>query len=401
MRVLLITSAYPSDARDPRGTFIHTLARALASEGLEVTVLAPGTRWGPSTETRDGIKVQRARYWIRRWQSLAEGVGGIVPNLRRRPLLVAQVIPLFVALTWRAVRMASGFDVIHAHWLFPGGIAGLAAAKMHRVPFVVTSHGGDLNLSRHSALLRLVTNAVSAGADACVGVSHAMVEEFVRQGTPASKVTFIPLGLEPAEDSPKAQQVPHPELDHYRHYQGLRIVYVGSLIARKSVHVLLKAHRELARRGRPVATLIVGAGPCEAALRLYAESESLTDVFFAGAQSPTEALTMMSYADVLVLPSLSEGRGLVLVEAMSLGLPVIASDIPGPRELVKEEVTGMLFPVGDATALANCLERLISIPGLGPALGEGGRRLVESEHLTARECARQHVALYHRMRASL
>jgi glycosyltransferase involved in cell wall biosynthesis len=383
VRVLLITSAYPSDARDPRGTFIHTLARALASEGLEVTVLAPGTRWGPSTETRDGIKVQRARYWIRRWQSLAEGVGGIVPNLRRRPLLVAQVIPLFVALTWRAIRMASGFDVIHAHWLFPGGIAGLAAAKIHRVPFVVTSHGGDLNLSRHSALLRLVTNAVSAGADACVGVSHAMVEEFVRQGTPASKVTFIPLGLESAEDSPKAQQVPHPELDRYRDYQGLRIVYVGSLIARKSVHVLLKAHRELARRGRP------------------AESESLPDVFFAGAQSPTEALTMMTYADVLVLPSLSEGRGLVLVEAMSLGLPVIASDIPGPRELVKEEVTGMLFPVGDATALANCLERLISIPGLGPALGEGGRRLVESEHLTARECARQHVALYHRMRASL
>jgi glycosyltransferase involved in cell wall biosynthesis len=101
----------------------------------------------------------------------------------------------------------------------------------------------------------------------------------------------------------------------------------------------------------------------------------------------------MRSGHVLVLPSLAEGRGLVLVEAMAEGLPIVASDIPGPRELVLPGRTGFLFPPGDATALAECLWRLAD-PSVRSRLGEGGRAFVDEQGLTVDASARNHVAMY-------
>jgi glycosyltransferase involved in cell wall biosynthesis len=116
-------------------------------------------------------------------------------------------------------------------------------------------------------------------------------------------------------------------------------------------------------------------------------------VFFAGAQAPEAVRPWIRAGQVLVLPSRSEGRGLVLVEAMIEGIPVVATDIPGPRELVLPGQTGCLFPPGDSRALADCLERLAD-ESLRRRLGEGGRALVEEQGLTVAASARQHVELY-------
>jgi glycosyltransferase involved in cell wall biosynthesis len=97
---------------------------------------------------------------------------------------------------------------------------------------------------------------------------------------------------------------------------------------------------------------------------------------------------------VLVLPSLAEGRGLVLAEALARGVPVVASDIPGVDELAIEGVTGLRFPAGDSQALARCLERLMDDPDLRARLGEQGAQLVQSESLTLRSSARRHIAVY-------
>jgi glycosyltransferase involved in cell wall biosynthesis len=298
---------------------------------------------------------------------------------------------LISALTRRAVKVGGAFDLIHAHWMFPAGLAGKAAARTHGIPLVVTSHGGDLNMSRHAWPLRALVRRISSAASACVGVSHAMVEEFVRQGIPPEKVCFIPLGV-PSFKGSVTDPSALPRF--FDKGIGLRIVYVGSLIPRKSVHTLLKAHGILERRGRVPGTLVIGSGPSESALRGLTATLGLTNVIFCGAQPPHVTTSWLRAADVLVLPSLSEGRGLVLLEAMEAGLPVIASDIPGPRELVIPNETGMLFPPGDAEALARCLERLFDDGALGSLLGAAGKELLQRERLTPDESARQHIALY-------
>jgi len=393
MRILTITSAYPARRDDPRGIFIHHLAVALASQGLTMTVLAPGAPDAPLSETRDGVSVQRVNYWLPRWQGLA-AAGGIVPNLRRNPAVLAQVPALISALTRRAIQIGGDFDLVHAHWIFPSGIAGRLAARRHRIPLVVTSHGGDLNLSRRAWPLRALVRWTCRDASACVGVSHAMVGEFVHQGILAKKVLFIPLGVS------SSAAVQHPPTDlpsAFREHRGLRAVYVGNLIPGKSVQILLQAHAILESQGYDPATLLIGDGPSQRDLQQKAKVLGLRNVTFIGSQPHQHIASYMRTANVLVLPSRSEGRGPVLLEAMEAGLPVIASDIPGPREVVRQDETGMLFPVGKADALARCLQRLIDDPGLGPRLGAGGREFVRREKLTFQESARLHIQLYQRL----
>ena len=397
MRVLFITSAYPANVGDPRGTFIHVLARSLVEKGLEITVLAPGSPGTPTSELRDGVQIRRATYWIPRWQSLATGLGGIVPNLRTKPWLAFQVPTLLASLTWQAVRLARGMDLIHAHWVYPSGTAGAIASRIVAKPLVVTSHGGDLNLAMRSSLLRTIARWTARRADMCIGVSHAMAERFMTLGIGNAKVRFLPLGVDVGEPRPEEALRKSPSLKAFAAFDGLRIVYAGSLIPRKAVHTLLEAQRRLAAADRRVASLIIGAGPC--ALQLHGEAASVGPglVFFVGSQPPDAVPSYMALGNVFVLPSLSEGRGLVVVEAMMTGLPVVSSDIDGPRELVEDGVTGFLFQPGDATGLATCLERFASDQTLSTVMGARARRAVREAGLTADGSANQHIAVYGEM----
>ena len=394
MRVLFITSAYPARAEDPRGSFIHELARALVREGVKVTVVAPGAPGSPATEERDGVEVCRARYWVDRWQSLASGLGGILPNLRDKPWLVFQLPPLVLALVWRAMRLGGSADVIHAHWVYPSGIAGLAAARWHRKPFVVTSHGSDLNLAARVALLGRISAFVARRADACLGISRAMVGRFVRLGVRTTRLHHIPLGVEssrpPADERPRRTAA----TDWFAAFPGLKVIYAGRLIPLKSVHTLLEAQQLATARGGNVACLILGAGPCEPDLRRLADELPAGRVVFAGEQPPEQVDSFLRLADVLVLPSRSEGLGLVLVQAMMLGVAVIASDIEGPRELIEDGVTGMLFPAGESGALADRLATLEANPGMTRLLGARAREAVMAQGRTPAASAAAHAKVY-------
>ena len=396
MRILLITSSYPTGPGDARGPFIQVLARALAEQGLEITVLAPGSPGAASREVDGDIRIHRARYWIPRWQGLTVGLGGIAPRLRRRPWLLVQVPFLIASLTRAALRLSRAADLVHAHWLYPAGIAGLAAARRAGIPLVVTSHGGDLNLARRSRLLRALCRAIALRADSCVGVSHAMVEELEALDLPPETVSFIPLGVDVSSEGAASRA--HPLQERVRAGEAFKIVYVGSLIPRKSVHTLIDAHLELRARGHDVLTLLIGSGPEESALRKRAPGDGT--VLFAGHQPPASIPDWIALGDVLVLPSRSEGRGLVLVEAMALGVPVVASEIPGPLEMISPGVNGLTFPSGDPVELAARLERLVLEPSFRARLGAQGKQYVLREGLTPEASARRHVELYRSLLAA-
>jgi glycosyltransferase involved in cell wall biosynthesis len=394
MRVLFITSAYPANADDPRGTFIHVLARSLVEEGLDITVLAPGAPGAPTRELRDVVQIRRATYWIPRWQSLATGLGGIVPNLRSRPWLVFQVPLLIMALGWRAVRLARESDLIHAHWVYPSGVAGVFAARMRRKPVVMTSHGGDLNLAMRSQFIRIVARWAAVRATKCVGVSYAMVDRFASLGVNSDRLQFLPLGVDVGRPNAAVALQRSPQLASFARFDGLRVVYAGSLIPFKSVETLIRAQRQVNQSGGHVASLIIGDGPAASALHHEASIVGTGLVAFAGGQPPQLVPSYMSVAQVLVLPSLAEGRGLVIIEAMAMGLPVVASDIDGPRELVTSGLTGLLFRAGSASDLAKCLMALESNPDLMLAMGSNGRAAVRQSGLSARCSAERHRALY-------
>jgi glycosyltransferase involved in cell wall biosynthesis len=397
MRVLFITSAYPTHRDDARGIFIHRLARELCRKGIQVTVIAPGAPSAPSSETMDGVEIHRAKYWIQRWQHLATDLSGIMPTLKQRPWLLFQVPPLIMSLTWCAVQRARFFDLIHAHWLYPSGIAGIIAAKVRKRPFVVTSHGGDLNLARHSRILTVIARQLSRASDACIGVSRALCEQFRSYGIPEDKSLYIPVGAEVVDNLSGGVVDGCAELREFADFAGLRILYVGSLIPRKSVETLLAAHHELEERGYSVASAIVGPGPQKDRLKSMVKEQSINNVFIVDEQPPSLIPAWMLAAHTLVLPSLSEGQPTVVMEAMALGLPVLATDIPGTQELVHAGKTGFLFPPRDVERLTGCLENFINDEPLRQQMGHQAKEEITHKGLTTPQIARKHIVLYEKL----
>ena len=395
MRVLFITSAYPTHRDDARGIFIHRLARELCRQGIQVTVIAPGAPSASSRETMDGVEIHRAKYWIQRWQHLATDLSGIVPNLKQRPWLLFQVPPLISALTWKAVQLAKSADIIHAHWLYPAGIAGVIVSKMRKVPLVVTSHGGDLNIARHSKALTFLSRRVSLASSKCVAVSEDLCEQFVSFGISRDKVAWIPYGVDSIGTTDSTRLCERNlYLENFRALQGTRLLYLGSLNDRKSVETLISAYHNLVQRGYSVVCAIVGSGPTKDKLIRMARDRSLRGILFLDPVSPSEVPAWMAAAHVLVLPSLSEGRPVVVLEAMAMGTPVIATDIPGTRELVRHGETGFLFSPGDSEQLTRCLELAINNKHQLLAMGQHAKGCVERDQLTTLQIARKYIFLY-------
>lgn len=396
MRVLFITSSYPANLGDPRGIFIHELARALVAEGVELTVLAPAAPGAPAVEVRDGVHVRRARYWVDQGQALASGLGGIVSNLRRKPWLAFQLPSLVGALTWHAFRLARDAEIVHGHWVYPAGIAAVVSARLRGRPSVLSSHGGDLNLAVRFLPLKVLASLVARNGDACLGVSEAVVAHFITLGARPERVHLLPFGARviDTEDNCDADSV---ALRQFRESDGLKVLYVGSLIPRKSVATLLAAGRELAQREKRLIIGVVGTGPELSALKALATSEPRLDVVFAGEVPPAAVSRWMRCGDVLVLPSLSEGQPNVILEAMAHRRAVIASDIPGSAGLVRHGFTGLLFTAQDVSALAGHLDRFIENPVDIRRMGDRGYEDLVDQGLSSAECARRHTRLYARL----
>ena len=397
MRVLFITSSYPASEQDPRGTFIHVLARSLVEQGVEVTVLAPGAPGAPKQEQRDGVEIHRATYWMPRWQCLATGLAGILPNLRAKPWIVVQIPTFMLALTWCAWRLARGHDIVHAHWLYPAGVAGAIAARVRRKPFMVTIHGSDLTLAKGSALFTCAVRWTVKQAHSCVAVSEALADALRTLGTSPGIVSFIPCGVESPRRSRGLGTATTSVWRQFADSTLPKFLFIGRLVKEKSVDTLLAAAAMTSKAGAQAIYGIVGDGPARTSLGRMAREAKDVQIMFAGACAPDEIASWLEEADALVLTSLSEGRPVVVMEAMASARAVIASDLPGVRELVDDGVTGMLFPPGDIAALASVLQRAIQDRTHLTVLGRNGASRLHAEGLSAATSARCYRCLYARL----
>jgi glycosyltransferase involved in cell wall biosynthesis len=249
------------------------------------------------------------------------------------------MIPAYVAAMAAAVRREVRRwrpDVVHAHWWFPGGFA----AVLGRTPLVVTLHGSDVALARRA---RPLARWVLSRASAVVAVSAALAAEASDvTGIGSIGVAPMPVVIEPGASGPRAG-----------------ILAVGRLVPEKGFDVLIDA---MAMTQSGVTVDVIGDGPLAATLRARATPR----VRFLGALPRAEYHARLRRASALVVPSRREGLGLVAVEAVLVGTPVIASAVGGLPSVVDAD-GGILVPAGDPVALAAALDRAASLAPPGPA----------------------------------
>jgi D-inositol-3-phosphate glycosyltransferase len=286
---------------------------------------------------------------------------------------------------WRLTRDVD-YDLIHAHyWL--SGVVGLTLRERWGVPMLQMFHTlGDLKnrVARRAADLepavRLGEEArVIASADRLVAASVAERAYLVRHaGADPERIAVVPCGVDTQLFSPG-------DAGETRAALGLSadplILYVGRLAPIKGLETLLDALALLARRGRRVRLVVVGGDADEpqdgheAGLRARIKTLGIGDlVSFAGPQPQETLRTHYVAADVTVLPSHYESFGMVALEAMACGSPVVASRVGGLTTTVRDGVTGFLVAEGDVNALAGRLETLLGDADLRWRLGREGVR---------------------------
>jgi glycosyltransferase involved in cell wall biosynthesis len=276
------------------------------------------------------------------------------------------------------VKRVRGFDIVHA-WLTPGLLFGLAAGRLARVPVLVgTERGSSYETPRrlHHALVRAETRLLSG----CAGVisnSRAGAALVASRGVPIARTHVVYNALAPEWDRAAA-----PAHD-VRARLGIAptdlvISVVASLTPKKDHGNLLGALGRLAVRGIRPFVLFAGDGPLRDALIAEVRERSLeTRVKFLGERPDVHALLLAS--DVAVLPSKErEGCSNFLLEAMALGVAVVATDVGGAREIIENEKTGILVPSRAPDQLALALERVLGDAALRAALGDRARRAVNA-----------------------
>jgi colanic acid/amylovoran biosynthesis glycosyltransferase len=265
-----------------------------------------------------------------------------------------------------------------------GGALALPIARALGIPLVVTFHGGDAHKNTHyrrfpPALFARRLPELMAEARLFICVSESVRARLLERGFPREKLVVLPIGTE----------IPAPQPDAPR--DG--VLFVGRFVEKKGLRTLIAALQRLREKGQEPVSVIVGDGPGAAGRRR--EAEGLARLSFVGWQSPEEVARLMRRARILVVPSLrasggdAEGLPSVAVEAMALGLPVLASDEAGVEGIVRPEETGVIVPARDPAALAEAIARHLAKPVALDSLGSTARRFVV-EHFDAR---RQSAAL--------
>jgi glycosyltransferase involved in cell wall biosynthesis len=318
----------------------------------------------------------------------ARGVDGLVtilhgdgPMVRRFEEAGVRVYPLGVERGWTTARRrfdevlaAERPDIVHAYGFKMSVLARLAPRSAGTRPSVVHGIRG-LHLTDdenpygvRARLARLVERVLAGRVDRYIANSPSAIEFLTARGLPRSKFALTPNGI----DTAAWPWTPGP--------RDPVVACVAHLRPRKRIGLVVEALARVRDRRAAFRGVIAGDGPVRPALERQIAGLQLDGAIdLAGRLGPDAVAALLARSRLLVLPSSWEGTPVAVMEAMASGVPVVAFDVPGVRDLVEHGGTGLLVPDGDAAALGDAMAQLLEDPALAAAMGAAGRRRMERD----------------------
>ena len=374
MKIAILTSSFPRNPGDYQGNFVFYQARGQVENGNEVHVICPHTPGTQFHEIMVGVEVHRFPYFYPwRFQRLSS-IGGMYSALRQSPLAVFQ-LPFFLIsewwCAWRIIRHHH-IDIIHSHWFIPSGLAGAFLAFMVRKPHIISSHVLDANLFGRYRFFLPVLSVITRSADLITTNSRytkQRIEALVHSRVPCR---VIPMGVEVPE------RFPGPD-----NHEKPVVLFVGRLVEWKGIDTLIRSVSGVRSKIPEAELFIVGEGPLLESLQNLVHGLNLEKtVHFCGRVPERELVRLYNSASVLVLPSrpynglVMEGLGVVLLEAMSHGVPVIGSNIGGITDIIEDGKNGFLFTGDSDKELTEKIIRLFSDEELAEQFRQAGYETV-------------------------
>ena len=368
LRVLTLATLFPNGERPTFGVFVEAQTRALAARGdVEVQVVAPvglppwplslhphyaSLRALPLREVRNGLTVHRPRYRV--WPKFGKAGTGRA--------LAKALLPFL-----RDLRAEFTFDVIDAEFFWPDGPAAMHLAQALGIPFSVKARGSDIHIwgERADVIAQIVAAGKAAGG--LLAVSAALKRDMAALGLPEDRIRVHHTGIDLARFCPADRAQAKAALG----VDGPLLISVGALIRRKGQDLAIDALADI-----PGATLLLaGGGPGRAHLEAKARSLGVAErVRFLGVQAHAALPALLAAADVMVLPTVSEGLANVWVESLACGTPVVTSDVGGAREVIDRPEAGRLVP-RDPAAIARAINDFLADPPDPQAVRKAAERL--------------------------
>ena len=327
------------------GVHIHTLSKKLVEEGHEVYVMTYPHR---EIKDIDGIHVIGTKGLN------IPGVRGLMFKKNAKKAL-------------EKLLKTVDIDIIHGHYLFPAGAAAVEVGRKHNIKTYVTAHGSDMfELYKSQPLMRSTIRNVLKDADGVFAVSNALRHEIIATG-----VVGIADKTKLSWNSVDINRFSTRGNDSFKKQHNITdksvVLFVGNLIKRKNVDSLLEAKKTASS---DYYLVIVGDGPLFKKLTKKVEDENIPDVIFTGSRDDVDEI--IPSCDVLILPSFSESFGLVLIEALACGKPVIGSDVGGITEIINDDV-GLLVNPNNVSSIAKAIDTIVNDDNLRLILSMNAR----------------------------
>ncbi len=361
MKILVLTHEFPP-VGGGGGRVAQDIAHGLTQRGHKVHILTAHLEGLPDHEMLDGVHIQRIASMRR--EAFRAGFADMA-----RYDWSAVMDGLKIIRAWKP-------DVIHAHFAVPAGAAALILSKLTGIPYLLTAHLGDVPGAlpeKTGAWFRWVyplTPFIWRSAKKVVAVS-----EFTRQ----LALKHYPVSIDVILNGIDLKSLPARTTQPGT---APHIVFAGRFMAQKNPQHLVDSLKQLTHVNW--CCFMLGDGPLLESVRETVKAAGLAArIQFPGWVTPEDVLNVFAQADVLVLPSRSEGLSVVGVQALGMGLAMILSDAGGNRELLHDGENGFLFPTGDVNALTTALKTLLENPSMLQSAQTKSRELAQKFDLEA------------------
>ena len=381
-KLLVTTSTFPRWENDTDPPFVYELSRRLANS-FDITVLAPNYPGALTREEMSGIQVHRFRYFFKKLEILA-GSEGILPTLKKN-VSFNLLVPFFLLGEFLAlVKLTRKIkpDIIHAHWILPQGFIAALANKITGVPFVVTTHGGDIyGLQGRfvSALKRYGLHNAARATVVSKDIKQTIKEKFGKD----IPTEVISMGVDSHLFHPDKKDL---SLRKQYKISGPFLLFVGRLTEKKGVRYLIEATVAVLNNFPETKLMLIGTGELHQELsRLLVSLGLQENVIFTGAIPNNELPKYFATADIFIGPSIqaeggdTEGLGLTFVEAGMSGCIVIGTDVGGIGDIIEHGKTGFLIKEKDSKAIADVLVSILGDKQKLAGIRENARKKMVSQ----------------------
>ncbi|PLR89487.1 glycosyltransferase [Bacillus sp. T33-2] len=364
-RIMMLSWEYPPNIVGGLARHVHGLAVHLVKLGFEIHVITAAPFGAASYGQSDGVHIHRVMPLNAQDQDFLSWIGGLNIQLAQKGLEIAAALK---------------FQLIHAHdWL--AGAAAMSLSSALSLPLAVTIHATEhgRHMGIYTEMQRFISGKeeqLARAADQLIVCSEFMKEEAIKHfNIQESKIAVIPNGVEKETGNGHTQTAG----EVYPFIHGRKIVFsIGRMVHEKGFETLIEAAGHLKASVDDICFIVAGKGPLLEHYRQLVREKQLDDlVYFIGFISDEIRNILFEKCFLAVFPSLYEPFGIVAVEAMSYGKPVIVSETGGLKGIIQPLTTGLLAKPGDAGDLAAQMSFLLNNVKEGEIIGSKARQLVE------------------------